>query len=46
MLEVPEIFMNKSDIQLNEKESLTIVCAAAGKPSPKVLQGFWGYTLL
>ncbi|XP_046653516.1 BDNF/NT-3 growth factors receptor-like isoform X2 [Daphnia pulicaria] len=34
--DVPEIFMNKSDIQLNEKESLAIVCAAAGKPSPKV----------
>jgi hypothetical protein len=46
MLDVPEIFMNKSDIQLNEKESLAIVCAAAGKPSPKVLQGFWVYTLL
>ena len=30
--------MNKSDIQLNERESLAIVCAAVGKPPPKVLQ--------
>ncbi|KZS10958.1 putative Tyrosine-protein kinase transmembrane receptor Ror [Daphnia magna] len=34
--DVPEIFLNKSDIQLNETDSFAVECAAVGKPPPKV----------
>ncbi|XP_059352317.1 NT-3 growth factor receptor-like [Daphnia carinata] len=34
--DVPEIFLNKSDIQLNERDSFAVGCMAVGKPPPKV----------